>query len=201
MSRKKQYIIDELEIIDAGSEGKAVGKYEGLTVFVPFAVPGDVVKVRVYKHRKGYAEAELLSVVQPSPDRIAPTCLHFGLCGGCKWQVMNYDKQLEYKQKQVIDNFNHLGKFEFPEIAPIVPSAHEFYYRNKLEFTFTNLRWLDEKDMELQKTGSIETRGLGFHIPGKFDKILDVEHCYLQADPSNAIRLAIRNYAIENNLT
>lgn len=201
MSRNRQYSIENLEIIDAGSEGKAVGKHNGLTVFVPFAVPGDVVNVRVFKQRKGYAEAELLAVVKPSPDRIAPKCQHFGLCGGCKWQGMNYDRQLEYKQKQVLDNFTHLGSFPFPEIQPIIPSDQEFYYRNKLEFTFTNLRWLDEKDMELQKSETIEKRGLGFHIPGKFDKILDITHCYLQADPSNAIRLAIRDYAIDHDLT
>ncbi|MDR2978930.1 MAG: 23S rRNA (uracil(1939)-C(5))-methyltransferase RlmD, partial [Bacteroidales bacterium] len=201
MSRKKQYTIEGLEIIDAGSEGKAVGKHEGLTVFVPFAVPGDVVDVRVYKQRKSYAEADLLNIVKPSPDRITAVCQHFGLCGGCKWQVMSYAKQLEYKQKQVLDNFTRLGKFDFPDIKPIVPSDHEYYYRNKLEFTFTDRRWLDAKDMELQQTGTIETHGLGFHIPGKFDKILDIQHCYLQANPSNAIRLAIRNYSINQNLT
>lgn len=201
MSRKQPYPIENLEIIDAGSEGKAVGKHDGLTVFVPFAVPGDIVNVRVFKQRKGYAEAEILSLVKPSPDRVKPACNHFGLCGGCKWQAMDYSKQLLYKQKQVEDNFRHLGKFDFPDIQSIIPSEEEYYYRNKLEFTFTNLRWLEKSDMELQKSGAIETRGLGFHIPGKFDKILDIDHCYLQDDPSNEIRLAIRDYGIKHNLS
>ena len=201
MSRFKNYMIEELEITDAGSEGKAVGKHEGLTVFVPFVVPGDVVDVRVFKKKKGYAEGQVVAIRKKSPDRIEPVCSHFGLCGGCKWQVMNYEKQLFYKQKQVNDNFSHLGKFDYPTPQPILPSQKEYYYRNKLEFTFTALRWLDDADMILQLSQPIETRGLGFHIPGKFDKVLDVNHCYLQADPSNAIRLALKKYALAHDLT
>ena len=201
MSRFKNYIIEELEITDAGSEGKAVGKHEGLTVFVPFVVPGDVVDVRVFKKKKGYAEGQVVAIRKKSPDRIEPMCSHFGLCGGCKWQVMNYEKQLFYKQKQVNDNFSHLGKFDYPTPQPILPSQKEYYYRNKLEFTFTALRWLDDADMILQLSQPIETRGLGFHIPGKFDKVLDVNHCYLQADPSNVIRLVLKEYALSHDLT
>ena len=199
--KTKDFIIEELEIIDAGAEGKAVGKWEGLTIFVPFAMPGDLVKVRVYKKKRKYAESNLLQVVKPSPDRIEAPCRHFGVCGGCKWQIMNYSKQLFYKQKQVEDNFTHLGKFPFPPLMPIIKSDDEFYYRNKLEFTFTCRRWLDDADMEQQKHETIETRGIGFHIPGKFDKVLDIERCYLQKDPSNAILLAIKEYGLQHDLT
>ena len=197
----KDFIIEELEIIDAGAEGKAVGKWEGFTVFVPFAIPGDIVNVRVYKKKKKYAESNLLKIVKPSPDRVVAPCRHFGLCGGCKWQTMRYAKQLFYKQKQVEDNFARIGNFPFPPLMPILPSENEFYYRNKLEFTFTWRRWLDDKDMEQQNHSAIETRGVGFHIPGKFDKVLDIEYCYLQKDPSNAIRLSIKEYAMSHNLS
>jgi 23S rRNA (uracil1939-C5)-methyltransferase len=196
----KYYTIENLKIIDAGSEGKAVGKMDGLTVFVPFAVPGDVVDVEVFKKKKNFAEARLLAVKENSPDRIQPVCEHFGLCGGCKWQNMTYSKQLFYKQKQVDDNFRHLGKFDYPPVMPIIASDYQLYYRNKLEYTFTDLRWLDEQDYEKQKEGPIDTRGLGFHIPLKFDKVLDINNCHLQSEPGNAIRLAIKQFAIENEI-
>jgi len=196
----KYYTIENLEIIDAGSEGKAVGKIDGLTVFVPFAIPGDVVDVEIFKKKKNFAEARLLAIKKNSPDRIEPVCEHFGLCGGCKWQNMSYSKQLYYKQKQVDDNFKHLGKFDFPPVMPIIASDNQLYYRNKLEYTFTELRWLNEVDYEKQKKGHIDTRGLGFHIPLKFDKVLDINKCHLQAEPGNAIRLAIKEFAIENEI-
>jgi len=193
--------IENLEIIDAGAEGKAVGKKDGLTIFVPFAVPGDVVDVELFKKKKGYAEARIINIKTKSPHRIEPECAHFGLCGGCKWQIMDYETQLKYKQKQVEDAFRHLGKFEFPPIQPIIPSLNRFKYRNKLEYTFSHLRWLDDEDMHLRNTGEIlETRGLGFHIPGKFDKVLDVSHCSLQAEPSNEIRNSVRAFAIKHNI-
>lgn len=197
----KPFIIENLEIIDAGSEGKAIGKHEGLTVFVPFAVPGDVVDVQVFKKKKTYAEAYIVNLKKSSPDRIDAQCEHFGLCGGCKWQIMPYEKQLFYKQKQVFDNFKHLGKFEFPELQPILGSEKQYFYRNKLEFTFSDLRWLDDIDKQKQSNGeSIETEGLGFHIPGKFDKVLDIKKCHLQADPANEIRLAIKRFALEHHI-
>lgn len=196
----KYYTIENLEIIDAGAEGKAVGKIDGLTVFVPFAVPGDIVDVEIFKKKKNFAEGRLLAVKKSSPDRTEPVCEHFGLCGGCKWQNMSYSKQLYYKQKQVDDNFKHLGKFDFPPVMPIIPSDNQLYYRNKLEYTFTDLRWLDEVDYEKQKEGPIDTRGLGFHIPLKFDKVLDINKCHLQAEPGNSIRLAIKEFAIQNEI-
>lgn len=199
--KKEKIIIENLEITDAGAEGKAVGKHEGLTVFVPFAIPGDIVDVAIFKKKKGYAEGNVLALKQPSPYRISPTCEHFGLCGGCKWQILDYSQQLFYKQKQVNDNFKHLGKFDYPEPFPVIPSEKQYYYRNKLEFTFSDLRWLEQKDLFLQQQEKqIETNGLGFHIPGKFDKVLDINHCYLQKDPSNSIRLAIRDYAITHKI-
>ncbi len=199
--RKKQYIIENLEIIDAAAEGKAVGKHEGLTVFVTGLVPGDIADVTVFKKKKSYAEARLLKLITPSPLRIEPQCSHFGLCGGCKWQMLQYEQQLFYKQKQVTDNFQHLGQFYYPAPAPILASEKQYYYRNKLEFTFTHQRWLSEKDMEQQKLGNtIETRGLGFHIPAKFDKVLDIDHCYLQPEPSNDIRQAVKEYAMQHDI-
>jgi 23S rRNA (uracil1939-C5)-methyltransferase len=198
----KYYKIEDLEIIDAGAEGKAVGKKEGFAVFVPFAVPGDVVDVEVFKKKKGYAEARILNIKTKSPHRIEPQCAHFGLCGGCKWQILDYETQLTYKQKQVEDAFRHLGKFEFPPISSIIPSKNQYQYRNKLEYTFSHLRWLNDEDMCLRDSGKIlETRGLGFHIPGKFDKVLDIKHCSLQAEPSNEIRNSVRQFAIEHDIT
>ncbi|MCL2434738.1 MAG: 23S rRNA (uracil(1939)-C(5))-methyltransferase RlmD [Lentimicrobiaceae bacterium] len=198
----KYYKIEDLEIIDAGSEGKSVGKKDGLTVFVPFAVPGDIVDVEVFKKKKSYAEARILNIKTKSPHRVKPECAHFGLCGGCKWQIMDYETQLKYKQKQVEDCFRHLGKFEFPPVLPIIPSKNQYEYRNKLEYTFSHLRWLDDEDMRLRDAGKVlETRGLGFHIPGKFDKVLDVKHCYLQAEPSNEIRNSVRQFAMENDIS
>ncbi|MDR1112498.1 MAG: 23S rRNA (uracil(1939)-C(5))-methyltransferase RlmD [Bacteroidales bacterium] len=199
--KRENWVIENLEIIDAGAEGKAVGKHKGLTVFVPYVIPGDIADVQVFKKKKGYLEAKLLKISKLSPYRIEPKCSHFGLCGGCKWQIMDYAQQLFFKQKQVKDNFQHLGKFEYPPIMPILASEKHYFYRNKLEFTFTNLRWLDNEDIARQNNGEIiDTEGLGFHIPGKFDKVLDIQQCYLQIDPSNAIRLSIKEFRIENTL-
>ena len=200
--KHKQITIENLEIIDAGAEGKAVAKHEGLTIFVSGAVPGDVIDALVVKKKKAYAEARCVRLITPSPYRTEPICEHFGLCGGCKWQMMNYDKQLFYKQKQVDDNFRHLGHFDYPEILPILASEKQYGYRNKMEYTFTHQRWLSIEDMQAQQEGkNIEIRGLGFHIPSKFDKVLDIQCCHLQPEPSNEIRLAIRDFAIQNDLS
>ena len=199
----KRYTIEDLVIVSAGAEGKAVAKTaEGLTVFVPYAVPGDHVDVEVFKRKHGYAEANLLQVRQPSPDPVTPPCPHFGVCGGCKWQMLDYAKQLQYKQQQVEDNFRHLGKFEFPPLNPILGSQKIYYYRNKLEFTFSNMRWLSYEDMARCKEGEFfERRCAGFHIPGMFDKILDIDHCWLQGSKSNEIRLFCKQYAIGHDIT
>ncbi|MDR1758682.1 MAG: 23S rRNA (uracil(1939)-C(5))-methyltransferase RlmD [Bacteroidales bacterium] len=197
MRKKKEHIIIEnLHIVDAGAEGKAVGKHDKLTVFVPYMVPGDVADVKVVKKKRDYAEAILLNLKQSSPDRIEPRCAHFGVCGGCKWQVMPYERQLFYKQKQVNDHFSRIGKFEYPELRPIIASDEAYHYRNKLEFTFTNKRWLDSVDM-LKQESPMSTEGVGFHIPGKFDKILDITCCLLQPDNSNRIRLYAKQLALQ----
>lgn len=200
--KHKQYTIENLEITDAGAEGKAVAKHEGKTIFVSGVVPGDVIDALVVKEKKSYAEARCARLITPSPFRVEPRCEHFGLCGGCKWQMLDYAKQLYFKQKQVTDNFSHLGHFEHPEPMPILASELQYGYRNKMEYTFTHQRWLSIEDMQAQQEGrTIETRGLGFHVPSKFDKVLDIHCCHLQAEPSNEIRLAIRDFAIQNDIT
>lgn len=199
--RFKSYILEDIEIIDAGSEGKSVAKVDGQALFIPYGVPGDVVDVQITNKKKGYMEGKIVAITKPSAHRIDPTCDHFGVCGGCKWQIMDYTQQLVYKQKQVHDNFKYLGKFEYPEINSILGSEKQYFYRNKLEYTFSNLRWLEDVDMAQRDAGiELEVRGLGFHVPGKFDKVVDVQHCSLQADPSNQIRLAVKAFAMEHEI-
>ena len=197
---KPQIIIENLEIIEAGSEGVSIGKYEDRIVFVPYVVPGDVIDAQVFKRKKSYYEAKAINLHHHSPNRVEPRCQHFGLCGGCKWQNMNYETQLLYKRKQVIDNFQRIGKFDFPEVNPIVPSEDIFAYRNKMEYTFSNKRWLQKEEMPDADAGTINTNGLGFHLPGMFDKILDIHHCDLHDDLGNQIRNAVKEYAIEHEL-
>lgn len=199
--RFKSYVIEDLEILDAGSEGKAIAKVDGQVLFIPFGVPGDVVDVQITNKKKGYMEGKIVQLKKESPYRIAPVCSHFGVCGGCKWQIMEYPQQLQFKQKQVFDNFKHLGKFDFPEINPILGSEKQYNYRNKLEYTFSNLRWLEDEDMARRDAGmELEVRGVGFHVPGKFDKVVDVQHCSLQPEPGNEIRIAVKEFAIQNDI-
>lgn len=202
MGRRKgrHPFIEGLEIIDAGAEGKAIGKYNEKVVFVPYVVPGDVVDVQVIKKRKNYMEGRVTNIQKHSDLRVNPVCSHFGTCGGCKWQNLSYQDQLKYKQKQVTDHLTRIGKIDLPEIQPIFGSPKTEYYRNKLEFTFAHNRWVTEE--EIANNGEIaERRGVGFHIPGRFDKILDVDRCFLQPDPSNAIRDFVKALAIENDLS
>ncbi len=186
---------EDLKVVDAGSKGKAVAKApDGRVVFVSGAVPGDVVSVQTTRKRKGYFEGYVTALQEPSPDRITPKCRHFGTCGGCKWQHMSYEAQLKFKQKEVVENLLRIGKLELPGIDPILPAPQSFYYRNKMEFSFSNNRWLQAH--ELQQEQEVESRNaLGLHIPGMWDKVLDLEECYLMADPADEIRLAIRNFA------
>lgn len=198
MGRKRDFpLIEKVEILDAGSEGKAVARVDGRVVFVPFVVPGDVADIQVTKKKKNYYEGRAVRFHSHSGRRVEPACSHFGLCGGCRWQNMSYSDQLFYKQKQVVDNLQRIGKLELPEILPIIPSANTYYYRNKLEYTFSNRRWFTEKPGP-GETGGKDPNGLGFHLPGMFDRILDIDRCYLQQDPSNAIRLATRDFALEH---
>lgn len=203
MGRRKRPLplLKNVEIIDAGSEGKAIARVDERVVFVPFAAPGDIVDVQVFKKKRSFFEGKIVEIHKKSKLRVTPECSHFGLCGGCKWQHLSYETQLQYKQKQVKDAIERIAKVPCKEFLPIVKSEKQYYYRNKLEYTFSNRRWLTNLDTSKEEGGPEELNGLGFHLPGMFDKILDIDHCYLQRDPSNAIRLAIKDYAIKNELS
>lgn len=194
---KELPLLEQIEILDAGAEGMAVAKVEGLVVFVPFVVPGDVVDIQLYKKKKNYAEGRAVRFHRMSPLRVEPVCPHFGTCGGCKWQTMSYEAQLKAKQRQVRDNLERLGNVDCSQMRPICGSENKYYYRNKLEFTFSNRAWKEH----LAEQSDNEWGALGFHIPQLFDKVLPIEHCALQADPSNAIRLAVRDYALGHGLS
>jgi 23S rRNA (uracil1939-C5)-methyltransferase len=198
-SKFKPYTVQHIAITNAGSEGKSVARHEDKVILVDHAVPGDIADLQITSSKKSFSFARIAKLVQPSPDRIEPFCSHFGVCGGCKWQHMTYEAQLRYKQQQVLDAFQRIGKFPFPSLEPIIGSSDTTYYRNKLEFTFTDRKWLESID-DKETMSSDEHFGLGFHIPGRFDKVLDIRHCYLQPDPSNAIRLAIKEFAIQHRL-
>ena len=204
MSRRKKDTepirILGLSIVDIAEEGKGVGKADELVIFVEKAVPGDVVNVRLVKKKKNFAEAIIENIVTPSPLRQEAFCSHFGTCGGCKWQHMQYSAQLTYKQKTVESALQRLAKIDTSVMEPILGSAADRYYRNKLEFTFSNKRWLNSTDM-LEEDEGREMNALGFHVPLRFDKILAIDHCYLQADPSNDIRLKVRDYALANQIS
>ncbi|MFN8154246.1 MAG: 23S rRNA (uracil(1939)-C(5))-methyltransferase RlmD [Bacteroidia bacterium] len=194
----KGKILNDLEVIDMAEEGRALARYEGLVVFIAKAVPGDIVDVLIRKKHSSYLEGEVAVLKHPSPLRDTPFCAHFGTCGGCKWQYMQYEGQLQYKQKQVTDALTRLGKLIEPPVLPIIGSPLTRFYRNKLDYTFADKKWLTREEYDDR-----ENRGgpaLGFHIPGKFDKILDIETCYLQPEPSNSIRLAVRKYALDHQL-
>lgn len=201
MSRRDKQlpILERITITDAGSEGMALARVDGFVVFVPFVVPGDVVDIQIYKKKKNYAEGRAVHFHEFSPLRVDAVCPHFGVCGGCKWQIMNYAAQLEAKQRQVRDNLERLGNVDCTQMRPICGSEQIYYYRNKLEFTFSNRMWRTAEQMAVAKDEP-SWGALGFHIPQMFDKVLPIEHCALQQDPSNNIRLAVRDYAIKNNL-
>ncbi len=186
-------------ITDIGSEGNAIARVNDMVLFVPGMIPGDVVDVRVTRKRKRYMEGIAVAVTIPSPDRIEPPCRHFGVCGGCRWQNLPYEKQLCYKEKQVKDNLIRIGHASIPEISPIIGSENEYFYRNKLEFTFSDRRWMTHDEI----AGGEEIASapaLGFHVPGIYDKVLDIHECLLLPEPSNAIRNEVRNYALANGL-
>jgi 23S rRNA (uracil1939-C5)-methyltransferase len=199
MRKKKHPILEQLEVVDAAAEGKAIAKIDNKIVFIQNAVPGDVVDVQIMRKRKKFLEGKAVHFHRLSTKRVAPFCSHFGSCGGCKWQSMNYADQLAYKEKQVSDQIERIGKLQPKAQRPIKAAENTTFYRNKLEYTFSNKRWLSEE--EIRSDNEIEQRNaLGFHIQGMYDKILDIDTCYLQADPSNAIRNFIRDYAIREGL-
>lgn len=197
MGRRDKELLENVKIETIAAEGKSLSHIDGKVLFVPFAVPGDIVDVQVRKKRKGFMEGYITRIVEPSPIRVEPFCSHYGLCGGCKWQSIPYSVQLENKQQQVTDQLTRIGHLTLPEISPILGSQETQYYRNKLEFTFSNKRWI-ESISEADNLSDNEKLGLGFHIAGMFDKVLDVEHCYLQSDPSNEIRLFVKEYTVKN---
>ncbi|MCT3720047.1 23S rRNA (uracil-5-)-methyltransferase RumA [Elizabethkingia anophelis] len=198
--KKKNVILENIKLLSAGAKGVSVGKTEdGKTILVSGAVPGDVVNARMKKSKKNYIEAEAVEILEESPDRVDARCMHFSVCGGCKWQNLSYEKQLQFKEDEVLNNIRRIGGIEGFKALPILGSAEQYFYRNKMEFSFSNARWLTLE--EVNSTEEIADRNaLGFHIPGQWSKILDLKECFLQEDPSNNIRLAVKEYAEENNL-
>ena len=201
MSRRtKKQIFTNVEVIDAGAKGKTIAKApDGKVIFLSNAIPGDVIDVQTLKKRKAYYEGKATVFHSLSEKRTEPVCEHFGVCGGCKWQNMAYEHQLFYKQKEVTNNLTRIGHIELPEITPILGSSNQYFYRNKMEFSFSDSRWLTYEEINSDRDLG-DKNALGFHIPGMWDKILDVSKCHLQADPSNAIRNAVKSFAIENKL-
>ena len=196
-AKRKKPFIEQIEITGVAAEGKAIAKYNNQVIFVPYVVPGDVVDLQVIKKRKNYMEARAVKVYKYSDIRQEAFCSHYGVCGGCKWQILPYSEQLKHKHQQVVDALTRIGKVKLPEFEPILGSEQTKYYRNKLEYTFSVHRWLSKEEMDGEPK---DMNALGFHIPGLFDKIVDVEHCYLQPEPTNKIRLAIKEFALKNSL-
>ena len=200
MSKRKpvDLLIENITIEAVAAEGKALTHYEGIVVFVDFAVPGDVVDIRICKKKKNYMEGRIERIVTPSAERLAPFCEHFGVCGGCRWQPLPYARQLEAKRRQVEDQLMRIGHLSVPEIRPTLPSLKTEYYRNKLEFSASSKRWFLEKGVDPETLPEAERVGLGFHVGKFFDKILDIRDCHLQPEPSNAIRLFIKRFCVDN---
>ncbi len=193
-------ILNNVTITDIAAEGKAIAKVNDIVVFVPFVVPGDVVDLQVTRKKSNFMEARPIHFHTYSEQRTEAVCQHYGICGGCKWQILPYAEQLRFKQKQVVDNLTRIGKIELPEVTPILGSSKTEFYRNKLEFTFSNKRWRTNEEIAEEKVFDT-MNAVGFHIPGQFDKVLDIDKCWLQTDSSNSIRNEIRNYALEHELT
>lgn len=199
-TKKPHPIFENITITDIAAEGKAIAKVNDIVVFVPFVVPGDVVDLQVTRKKSNFMEARAINFHTYSEKRIDAVCEHYGICGGCKWQILPYPEQIRYKQKQVVDNLTRIGKIELPEISPILGSSRTEFYRNKLEFTFSNKRWRTYEEIADGK--EFDTmNAVGFHIPGQFDKVLDINKCWLQNDISNQIRNEVRRYALEHKLT
>ncbi len=199
MARKKKPFLEDITIEATAAEGNGLAHVDGKVVFVKQGIPGDVVDVQVNKVRSGYSQGFIVRMKSPSPHRLSPFCTHFGTCGGCTWQTLPYAMQTAFKQQQVVDQLTRIGHLQLPEVSPILGSEKTDHYRNKLEFTFSNRRWL--LPGEDWTTMSDEERlGLGFHVSGFFDKVLDIQECHLQREPSNAIRLFVKQYAIDHGL-
>jgi 23S rRNA (uracil1939-C5)-methyltransferase len=200
-------VLEKVPVVSYAAGGKSIAKLEGKVVFIEGAVPGDVVDVRLSKNKKDWAEGKAIRILEYSKERVAPFCKHFGVCGGCKWQMLPYAKQLEYKQEEVEQQMKRIGKVQLPEMQPIAGASETTHYRNKLEFTFSAKKYFTDEEMRSIPMPEDGPRGLpsipalGFHVPGAFDKVIDIETCHLQADPSNAIRNQIRAYALDKGYT
>ncbi len=202
MARKKKQPVNNVLVTAYAAEGKSIATLEdGKVLFVENAIPGDVVNVRITKQKKSWAEGKILDVVTPSADRTTPFCEHFGICGGCKWQMLPYEKQIQYKQQQVLDQLTRIGHVQLPEMTPISGSPLQQYYRNKLEFTFCTHRYRTNEELKAAGDEILPIEpALGFHAPGLFDKVVDIHRCYLQAEPTNLLLTTLREYAIKHNL-
>ena len=199
-NKKPLPILEHVTMTGFAAEGKSVARVDGYVVFVPFVVPGDVVDLQVTRKKHSYMEARAIKFYEYSADRVTPLCPHFGVCGGCKWQMLNYAKQLEYKQQQVVDQLIRLGKLDIPEVRPILGATHIERYRNKLEFSFSNKRWLTTEEVAADvKYDCMDA--VGFHIPGAFDKVLDVTDCHLMDDLQNRVRNGLRSFALDHHIS
>jgi 23S rRNA (uracil1939-C5)-methyltransferase len=190
-------IAENVEAIDIADSGRAVVRHEGRVIFVKGLVPGDIADIEIYKSKRNHAEGKLLAIKTPSPHRVKPVCIHFGSCGGCSWQSLDYGTQLALKQKQVEETIRRIGGVTVEQTLPILGASNIYKYRNKLEFTFSNKRWLPYEEMN---EANFNQPGLGFHVPRLFDKVIDIKECHLQPDPSNSIRLAVKEFAIKENM-
>ena len=201
MARKKKELplLERIEITGVAAEGKALARVNDLVVFVPYVVPGDVVDLQIKRKKHSYAEAEVVKFHEYSTERDIPFCKHYGVCGGCKWQCLSYENQLKYKQQQVFDALTRIGKVELPPLMPILGSEQVREYRNKLEFTFSDKRWLTWEEVA-QNVQYDNMNALGFHIPGAFDKVLDIEECALMQGLNNRLRNGIRDFAVQNGI-
>ncbi len=198
--KQKRVLLENLPITDYAAEGKAIGRVEGKVIFVSGAVPGDTADVRLGKNKKDWAEGKAIRIVEPAPDRLLPFCRHFGVCGGCKWQMLPYEKQLQYKQQEAEQNLRRIGRLDLPPMLPILGSAQTIYYRNKLEFTFSNKRYLTEEEIS-HHADITQQEALGYHAPGVFDKVIDIKECFLMDDVNNKIRNTVRDFAKENGFS
>ena len=197
----KGEIIENIRVESMAAEGKCVAKVNGLVIFLEGCAPGDLVNARLTKIKSSFLEGKVTDIVEYAPERVDPFCIHFGLCGGCSWQHIHYENQLLYKQKQVVDHLERIGGLSLPPVNPIFPSSKTRYYRNKLDFTFSAQRWLTFQELETVRAGEMQDEpALGYHIPRKYDKVFDVNQCHLQPDPSNAIRLAVKDEAVRSGI-
>jgi 23S rRNA (uracil1939-C5)-methyltransferase len=200
LKKKPLPVLNGLTVETIGAEGKAIARYDNRVVFIPMVIPGDVVDVQIIKKRNSYWEAKLIRLVTPSPDRQVPVCEYFTVCGGCKWQMLPYADQLRFKARQVADQLRRIGHLDLPEISPIIGADSSEFYRNKMEYTFSNRRWLNADEMPTDGFPD-STPGLGLHVRGLFDKVVDIRSCWLQPDPANDIRNAVRDFTLAHGYT